>query len=499
MNAPQAYALLERRFERLSRIEDALAILQWDAAAMMPEGGAAGRADQLAALKAIHHEILAAPETGEWLERAADETGGLDSWQSANLQEMRRQWIHGAALPARLVEELSRACSACETVWRKARPAGDFKLVQPYLERVVALTREAAEAKAEKLGVGLYEALMDPFEPNAKEAEIGPLFDDLGAFLKEVLPEVLERQAARPGPLPLEGPFPIAQQRALGVAMMERLGFDFAHGRLDVSAHPFCGGVPDDVRITTRYDEADFFPAFLGVLHETGHALYERGLPKAWQSQPVGRARGMAAHESQSLLVEMQVCRSGPFLAFAAPLMREAFGKKGQAWEPANLLAHAARVEPGFIRVDADEVTYPAHIILRHRLEKALVEGRLEVACLPQAWNEGFKELMGLTPPSDREGCLQDIHWYDGAIGYFPSYTLGALLAAQLFQAARQALPGLMDAIAQGDFRPLKGWMGEKVHAQASLLSTSDLVRQATGQPLGAQAFKNHVRERYLG
>jgi carboxypeptidase Taq len=498
VNKPQAYALLERRFERLNRIEDALAILQWDAAAMMPEGGAQGRADQIATLKTIHHEILAQPETGDLLDQADASSSALGDWQRANLREMRRQWIHGAALPARLVEEFSRACSACETVWRKARPAGDFKLVAPHLARVVALTREVAAAKAERLNAGLYEALMDQFEPDAKESEIDRLFTDLGGFLKSALPDVLERQASKPSPRPLDGPFPIERQRALGVEMMRRLGFDFAHGRLDVSAHPFCGGVPDDVRITTRYDEADFFPAFLGVLHETGHALYELGLPKDWRSQPVGKARGMAAHESQSLLVEMQVCRSQAFLAFAAPLIREAFGKKGEGWEPANLLAHAARVEPGLIRVDADEVTYPAHIILRHRLEKALVEGQMQVEDLPAAWNGGMKELLGLEPASDREGCLQDIHWYDGAIGYFPSYTLGALLAAQLFQAAKQALPGLAHAIAQGDFSLVQGWMGENVHAQGSLHSTGDLVRAATGAPLGTEAFKSHVRERYL-
>ena len=252
---------------------------------------------------------------------------------------------------------------------------------------------------------------------------------------------------------------------------MERLGFDFHHGRLDVSLHPFCGGTPDDVRITTRYDEADFRSALMGVMHETGHALYERGLPAAWRGLPVGDARGMMLHESQSLLIEMQVCRSRAFLAFAAPLLREAFGGDGPAWRADNLYRYYTRVEPGFIRVEADEVTYPAHVILRYDLERAMIAGDLDPADLPGAWNDGMRKLLGITPPNDRLGCLQDIHWYDGAWGYFPTYTLGAMAAAQIFQAAVAAEPAIPDGIARGEFAPLVGWLRANVHGKGSLLS----------------------------
>jgi carboxypeptidase Taq len=280
---------------------------------------------------------------------------------------------------------------------------------------------------------------------------------------------------------------------------MAALGFDFDHGRLDTSFHPFCGGYPEDVRITTRYDETDFTSALWGVLHESGHALYDFGLPGGrWRHQPVGRARGMQMHEGQSLLMEMQACRSAEFIAWAAPRLAQAFGGTGAEWQATNLHRAVTRVEPGFIRVEADEVTYPAHVILRYRLEKAMIEGAMEVDDLPAAWNEGYQRLLGITPPDDRLGCLQDIHWYGGSWGYFPTYTLGAMTAAQLFDAAKRADAAILPALGHGDFRPLLAWLKSNVHAKASSLSTRDLLIEATGKPLDAGVFKAHLETRYL-
>ena len=495
MTRDTAYARLEALFTRLTRLDQALGFLNWDTAAMMPAGGAASRAEQTATLKSLHHELLTAAEVGTWLDEAAAEP--LDPWQAANLREMRRDWLHASAVPSSLVEALSRACSASEAVWRKARAAADFPAVAPYFAEVLRLTREIAMIKGQARCVAPYDALLDQYEPDARSADIDVVFDDLAAFLPGFIDEVLTRQA--PPPKAPSGPFPVDRQKALGLEMMRVLGFDFEHGRLDVSHHPFCGGTPDDLRITTRYDENDFMRSLMGVLHETGHALYERGLPAAWRHQPVGRARGMSLHESQSLLMEMQACRSREFLSFAAPVMARAFDAAGQpGWDAETLYAANVRVTPSFIRVDADEVTYPAHVILRYRLEKALLAGELEVAGLPSAWNEGLRGLLGLTPADDRQGCLQDIHWYDGAIGYFPTYTLGAMTAAQLFAAARAAVPGLMEAIGGGDFRPLLAWLGERVHGRGSLPSTSQLLMDASGRTLDAGLFKTHLRQRYL-
>jgi carboxypeptidase Taq len=493
-----AYQQLETRFRRIAAIEGAVSMLHWDAAAMMPTGGAAARAEQLATLRVVAHQHFTTPEVGDLLAEAESESNALDEWQRANLREMRRRQVHMAALPGALVDAESRACSECEAVWRDARARNDFAAVLPLLEQVLRFEREIAAIKAEHLGTSPYEALLDQYEPGGSVAVIDRLFDELAAFLPDLLEAVLSRQTALP-PLPTpSGPFPVELQRRVGMQLMERIGFDFRHGRLDVSAHPFCGGTPDDVRITTRYDESDFARALMGVLHETGHALYQRGLPEEWRLQPVGRARGMAVHESQSLFLEMQVCRSRAFLSFAAPILREAFSGNGPGWDAEALYRRQIRVQRGLIRVDADEVTYPAHVILRYRLERSMIAGDLVAADLPGAWADGLRQLLGIAPADDREGCLQDIHWYDGVWGYFPTYTLGALIAAQLFEAVREAFPGVMQAIAQGEFAPSLGWLHERVHSKGSLLSTAELVENATGRPLGTESFKRHLHDRYL-
>lgn len=493
-----AYRALEARFHRLGAIGGVVSVLNWDWSTVMPAGGAEARAEQLAQLKLLHHEMLTDPAVEDRLAAAESAAAELDPWQQANLAEMRRASIHATALEPRLVEALSRAASRTEGLWREAKPAADFARVLPALAELLALVREAAAAKAEKLGVLPYEALLDEFEPDGRVAEIDRVFAELAGFLPDLREKALARQARLPAARPPQGPFPTAAQKALGERLMAAVGFDFAHGRLDESLHPFSGGVPDDVRITTRYDTADFTRSLMGVLHETGHALYERGLPPAWRYQPVGRARGMTVHESQSLLMEMQACRSPGFLGFLAPQLVAAFGTD-PAFAPENLARLYGRVQPGFIRVDADEVCYPSHVILRYRLERAMIEDRLRPAELPGAWNDGMAALLGIRPPSDREGCLQDIHWFDGAWGYFPTYTLGAIAAAQLFEAARRARPEIPDAIAQGDFAPLLGWLRANVHALASSRSTDGILRHATGGPLDPTIFKAHLERRYLG
>ena len=498
MIANDPYAELERRFGRLSAINRAGAILNWDRSTMMPDGASEDRADQLATLNVLAHEIIVAPDMPDLLSRAEEGRATLGAWQAANLREMRHAWTHANALPGDLVEARTRAASACEMIWREAKKGADFERLLPTLGEVVTLTRRVGEAKAAALGLPLYDALLDEYEPGGRSARIDTLFGELRAFLPDLLRAVTERQERARAPLPLDGPFPVEAQRGLGERLIRTIGFDFTHGRLDVSAHPFTGGTPDDVRITTRYDEADFARALMGVLHECGHALYELGLPSDWRRQPVGNARGMVLHESQSLLMEMQACRSDAFIAFAAPLMRAAFGKTGPAWEADNIHRLYTRVAPGFIRVDADEVTYPLHIMLRYRLERAILGGDLALADLPGAWNDGMKELLGIVPPNDAVGCLQDIHWPDGAWGYFPTYTLGALAAAQLFAAARTANPGLMAAIGQGDFAPLLSWLRANVHSKGSLADTDTLLTEATGAPLGTSAFKAHLERRYL-
>lgn len=494
-----AYSELAHHFGRISALSNAIGILSWDNAAMMPTGAAGTRAESMALLEVMRHGLFVEPRIGDWLANA-DADNDLGDWERANLREIRRVWTVETALPSDLVEASSKAISACEMRWRQARAEADFAGLLPSLGEVLNLQRQIGIAKGEKLGLSAYDALLNDYEPGGSSAKIDVLFDDLADFLPGFTQEVLAIQARRPATPEPQGPFPVENQRQLGLKMMAALGFDFECGRLDVSTHPFCGGSDNDVRITTRYDEADFAKALMGVLHETGHALYEQGRPQAYMSQPVGHARGMSLHESQSLLVEMQACRSAQFIGFAAPLMREAFGGSGPAWEKDALLARYTKVEPGFIRVDADEVTYPAHVILRYRLEKALIADTMPLSELPTAWNAGMKNLLGVTPPADdRLGCLQDIHWPSGGWGYFPTYTLGAMTAAQIFEAACKAEPDILPGIGRGDFSPLVGWLRTHIHSQGSRYQTNELLTRATGRPLDAAVFKAHLKRRYAG
>lgn len=492
-----AYQQLHQHFDRIGKLRGVSGIIGWDMAAMMPEGSGPARSEQAAALDVVIHEKLTDPAIGDWLD-AAEADNGLDARQRTNVAAIRREWLHATAVPADLVEAASIANAACEMLWRRAREENDYAAVQGKLQDVLTLVRRIAEAKAAHFGCGLYDALLDQFEPGGKAAEIDRLFGDLAEFLPDYINRAVEKQQSQPAPLEPGGPFAIADQKALGEKLMAAMGFDFSRGRLDVSAHPFSGGAPGDSRITTRYRTDEFFLSLMGVVHETGHALYESSLPEDWRLQPAGNSRGMSIHESQSLLFEKQVAASPEFFAYAGPLMAAAFGGSGPAWEADNLRRLATKVQRSLIRVSADEVTYPAHVILRYRLERAMIEGDLALADLPGAWNDGMQQMVGITPPDDRDGCLQDIHWYAGLFGYFPTYTMGALSAAQLFQAAVAAVPEIPAAIAAGNFAPLLGWLRTHVHHRASFVSAEDILRDATGAPLGVAAFRRHLDARYL-
>ncbi|WP_424810729.1 carboxypeptidase M32 [Roseococcus sp. YIM B11640] len=489
-----AYDRLTHRLSRLGALGEAAAVLHWDASTMMPRGGGEARGEQLATLAGLSHELFTAPAMAEDIAAAtADEP-----WAQANLELIRRSHLRATALPTALVEATARANSACEKIWREAKAKSDFARVRPYLAEVLRLQRETAQALSAATGLSPYDSLMEGYQRGVTAAEVEPVFNAYEAFLRDALPRAEEIQARRGAPIPLSGPFPVEKQRELCRALSLRIGLEADHSRLDESIHPFCGGTPSDVRITTFYSEADPAKALLGVLHETGHALYERGLPLAQARQPVGEAAGMAAHESQSLIVEMQACRSDAFLSFLGPELHRIYGGDPAPYAAANLAKLWRHVERGFIRVDADELTYPAHVILRFRLERAMIEGRLEVADLPGAWAEGLNALLGIVPPDDARGCLQDIHWHDGGFGYFPSYTLGAMAAAQLMKAARAAEPGLDAALAKGDMSPLLGWLRKHVHGQGSRLGFQDLLRAATGKPLDPMDFQEHLASRYL-
>ena len=489
-----AYQRLHDHFARIGHLEHAEAMLAWDEAALMPAGAGASRTEALAALRGTIHDAAAAPELGDLLAAAAAED--LDPWRAANVRCMERQWQRAAAVPVALVTALSEAQSVCEQTWRSARAKNDWAAVAGKLAAVVALVREQAAALADRLGCAAYDALLGGHQPGCSLADIGPMFAELEA----ALPPLVDGAVGARSPLPLVGPFPVARQEALARALMATLGFDFARGRLGTSHHPFCGGVPDDTRITTRYHEQNCLESMFAVLHETGHALYQQGLPSAWRGQPVGAACGMAVHESQSLCVEMQLARGTPFLEFAAPLVqRHLLGRRTRAaaWQGGNLAAQARRVAPGLIRVDADELTYPLHVLLRYELETALIDGSLAIADLPEAWDAAMTRRLGIATGADyANGCMQDVHWFAGLFGYFPLYTVGAVMAAQIYRAANAAAD--VDAAArQGEFDVLVGWLRRNIHGLGQLHGAGALLAEATGAPLGTAAFLDHLRQRY--
>lgn len=491
-----SFARLDELGRKLEALEHALAILGADEATHMAVGGGAKRAEALSALAGMHHRQATAPEISDWI--AAAEKEALNDEQSVALREFRRQYTNMTCLPTEFVERQTSARLRCEQLWRDLRAKNDWAGFQPALEGIVAIAREEAALRSDALGLDPYDALMEQYDPGNRVADITPVFTDLKAFLRDFVPEALavqqERLAKNPK-RPLSGVYAIERQRELGLAMMGAVGFDLTRGSLSVSHHPFCGGVPSDVRITTRYKTSDFLSALMGVLHETGHALYEQNLPEAWSHWPLGKARGMAVHESQSLFVEKQLGRNPAFWQWALPLVEQHLGER---WSMNEILPHVHHVERGLIRVDADEVTYPLHVILRYELEQELISGRLSVAELPEAWDARMRDYLGLsTIDNPADGPMQDVHWPSAAFGYFPSYTLGAIMAAQQWAALKRERPSVEDEIAEGKFESVNDWRRSNIWSQASRWSTPEILERATGEKMTATHFTAHLKQRY--
>jgi carboxypeptidase Taq len=491
------YKQLEAEWKRLNAFRGALALLRWDAAVMMPRGSADIRGEQLAALETEYHAVLTSPKVSRLLDRAQASVGTLDEWETANLREMRRQRDHAIATPVALITRLARATARAEGQWLEARARGRFEVFAPHFEEVLSLVRDKAVMLGQALNLAPYEALADAYSPGIASADIEALLKAYARRLPTLVRDAIAQQEARPV-LPISGRFSHGKQRALITDVLKAVGFPFDRGRLDESAHAFTEGVPGDVRITTRIDTTDPFIGLLGALHEAGNAMYDLGLPPKWLDQPVGQDRGMALEESQSLLLEMIVGRSRPFVRFLRPLLEKHFGVSGPEWDEDNLYRRLTRVSRSPVRVDADELTYPLHVMLRFDLEKRLLAGQLAVRHLPEAWNEGMESRLGIRPANDVEGVLQDIHWALGSFACFPWYAVGAAIAAQLGEGLRRDVPALDEQIAAGDFTGLFGWLRQHVHGYGAKLNAQDLMRQATGRPIGAQSALRYLEAKYL-
>ncbi len=497
MTPHESYTALLTRSREASVLNSCASLLGWDERTYMPRKGSAHRGEQMALLARLTHEMTTSPAIGELLSAVEGSDLVRDPLSDAavNVREIRRAYDRAVKLPQRLVEELARVSTRAQQVWQEARKADDFEAFRPWLEKIVALKREEAQA------VGFdgvpYDALLDEYEPGARTAEITRVF----AALREELAPLVQAIASSGRKAPreiLEREYPVERQQAFGRAAASAIGFDFDAGRLDVTTHPFCSDIgPGDCRITTRYNPRFFNESFFGILHESGHALYEQGLPAEHHGTPRGSHASLGIHESQSRLWENQVGRGWAFWEHFFPKARQTFPESLRDVKPDDFYFAINDVRPSYIRVEADEATYNMHIILRFELEQGLVSGDLKPADVPAAWDEKFRRSFGLTPPTRREGCLQDIHWSFGGIGYFPTYTLGNLYAAQFMEAARRDLGDVDGDFRRGEFGRLKGWLNEKVHGQGQRWRAAALCEQVTGRPLGHEPLLAYLRGKY--
>jgi carboxypeptidase Taq len=495
--APHAeYDELRRLLREAATLQSASSIIGWDQETHMPPAAAPLRAEQLAVLSSLIHERRTSPRIGELLARCEADAGlAADPWAAANLREMRRDYDRATRLPPELVRETAETSSRAMNVWRDARERNDFAAFAPWLEKIVTLTRRSAEALGWPEGGVLYDALLDQFEPGMTTAELTRTFDALRGGLTPMIRAVAD-SGTRPDTSWQRTPVAIAKQEAFNLDVVRRMGFDMDAGRLDVSAHPFCDGIgPGDTRLTTRYFEDQFPSALSSTMHEVGHALYEQNLPKADRfGEPLAEAASTGIHESQSRMWENLVGRSRPFWEWALPEMRKSFGSSAFDGIDAEAAYRSMNVvEPSLIRIESDETTYNLHIMLRFDLERAMLSGELPVRDLPAAWNERIRADLGLEVPDDARGCMQDIHWSMGALGYFPTYTLGNLYAAQFWATLRQALPSLDDDLRRGEFGGLLGWLKENVHAHGRRFTAPELCERITGQRLSHEPLLRYL------
>jgi carboxypeptidase Taq len=491
----QTYAAFISELREISLLSTTSEILGWDEQTQLPRKAADFRGDQVSLLARLAHERLVSQKLGDLLAslESSPLAGAGDPDAAVNVRQTRRKVDRARKLPSSLVEELARVAVLAQQAWVEARRASDFGAFAPWLERIFRLKRQQAEC----LGPCQhpYDALLDEYEPGDTAADLTAVFESLRDPLVRLVRRIADAPLKGQGAL-LERHFPRAAQEGLARQAAAAIGFDFERGRLDVSAHPFCTHLgPSDTRLTTRYDERQFASAFFGVLHEAGHGLYQQGLPTEHFGTPRGEYVSMGIHESQSRLWENLVGRRRSFWRHFFPRLQAAFPGTADIAE-GDWHRAVNHVEPGFIRVEADEATYNLHVLMRFELEKALVTGDLPVADLPGAWNEKMQSYLGLTPPDAARGVLQDIHWAGGMVGYFPTYTLGNLYAAQFFEQAQADLGDLDASFARGDFAPLLGWLRVRIHAEGQRFTARNLVQRVTGKPLSAAPLLAHLGRR---
>ncbi len=493
-----SYLKLEKELEQITHLANIAKIIHWDAATMLQKGSAASRQQEIASFSSVIHKMETAEVIGQLIEASLGEFDHLDDWQRSNLANAKKTYDSQTCITSEIQYEYSIASGECEFIWRQVRPENDFKKLEPYLDRVFNSVRKIAALKSEKLGKSPLDVLIDIYDPERTSAEIKGVFDVLRSQLPPLVNEIANKQASEKV-IPLSEKIDEATQKAIGLKIIEKMGFNLDRGRLDKSAHPFCTGSNDDVRLTTRYDENNFLSGLFGVVHETGHGLYQQNLPVKYRNQPVGGAKGMAFHESQSLIMEKQAGTSRQFMQCLAKILKDDFSLSLAEYSAENLYALATRVQPSLIRVDADEVTYPLHVILRFEIEEAIIEGNLRAFDLPELWNSKMQEYLGIVPNTDSDGCLQDIHWPSGSLGYFPSYTNGAIIASMLMKSATGKYSSIESELTVGKFDSLNKYLTDNLRRYGSSKNSADLLQAATGHnTVQPGIFIDYLKSKYL-
>ena len=489
----KAYEFFKQRSRELTDLTSTLSSLMWDLETMIPPRGIPFRAVQISTLSALHHQRLTSPDLAETLDQLGE--ADLDLWSRSSLRELSRQHERAMCIPEELVRELAETKALAYGVWVEARKESNFAKLSPWLEKVFDLKRQ--EARCIKRSDCLYESLLDEYEPGMTVTELDELFGSVRPQLTTLM-ERIQTSSRQPEPDVLRGTFPLLEQETFGRCVLTSMGFDWKAGRLDRSPHPFCTGLsPFDVRITTRYAEEDFSSSLFGTIHEGGHALYEQGLNSEFYGLPACDGISLGIHESQSRLWENQVARSRPFWEYWFPQLKRSFpGLLDQV--PLDTFVQAInRVQPSYIRVEADEVTYGLHVILRYELEKLLIDEHLQVADLEEVWNSKMNEYFGITPSCSAEGVLQDTHWSQGLIGYFPTYLLGSLYAAQIFYQAKKVIPDFEEDLCQGRLLPLREWLQKEIHQHGKTVTADELIRKISGEGLKSRYMLHYLEEKF--
>ena len=491
------YHRLIAEIKQISLLGSCASVLGWDKQTYMPKGGAGHRAEQLALLVGMIHERATAPQIGDYLAEIENSDLVSDPYSEAavNVRELRRDYDRAIKLPRSLVEELARVATISQQVWREAREKSDYALFQPHLKKILDLKHQQVRALGN--GETPYDTLLDDYEPGETSENLTRVFSGLRDELVELVGAIAE-SGKKPDENILTRTYPIDQQEAFGKIAAAQIGFNFDNGRLDITTHPFCSGIgPGDTRLTTRYNTHHFSESFFSIMHEAGHGIYDQGLNDEYYGTPMGSSISLGIHESQSRMWENFVGRSEAFWAHFFPKVQAAFPDALSDVSQRDFYGAINAVAPSFIRVEADEATYNLHIMLRFELEQALIDGGLKAEDVPGVWNETFEKYLGITPPDDTQGCLQDIHWSGGGIGYFPTYALGNLYAAQFFEQARQDVGDLDAQFAEGVFEPLKNWLTEKIYSQGQRYRANELIEVVTGKPLSHEPLMRHLRAKY--